>query len=118
MESRNNEFQGFQDEDLDPLVFVENKDNPELREDALAIPRPTRDENYIGPKKSRSEILAERYAEEQTSTEWVPTLAEENPSLEKKPVLELVYNNIGKVILFAIPMGIIFFFINYAATQL
>ncbi len=117
MESKNNEFQGFHDEDLDPLVFVETEDNPELRAEALAIPRPIRDDSYIGPKKSRAELLLEQEQQEDLR-EWVP--AEDTPNRKKmqSSILQSTYENLGKVIFFIIPIGTILVFLYYASTQL
>lgn len=116
MDSKNNDFKGFENEDLDPLVFVETNDSPELRAEALAIPRPVRDEHYEGPKKSRVELITDN--SEQIAYEWVPTKEEFRSSHQGQSLLQLVYNNLGKVILFVIPIGLITGFLYYASIQL
>ena len=117
MESENKEFKGFSDEDLDPLVFAESNDDPELRKAALSIPRPVRDEDFSGPKKSRVELILENEKDE-ASQEWVP--AEENPSSQKKRSLltKNLYEYVGKFVLFLIPIGLIFVFLSYSSSRL
>lgn len=116
MDSKNNDFKGFENEDLDPLVFVETNDSPELRAEALVIPRPVRDEDYEGPKKSRVELITDDA--EEIAYEWVPTKEEFKSSRQGESLLQLVYSNLGKAILFVIPIGLIAGFLYYASVQL
>lgn len=118
MESKNSKFDGFHDEELDPIVFAESEDIPELRESALAIPRPTRDEEHSGPKRSRAELLKNNI-EELPSSEWVPADTGSGAEMEtRENNLEKFYQAFGKAILFLIPIGIISVFILYASTAL
>jgi hypothetical protein len=117
MESKNNKFDGFHNEELDPIVFAEAVDSPELRTAALSIPRPLRDEENLGPKKSRAELLVEQPGEDR-SEEWVPLENEKPQDLSAKNKVEMLYQIFGKVILFALPIGIIGGFLFYAASSL
>ncbi len=120
MDSENKEFQGFDTSDIDPLVFVESEEQPELRDAVLNIPRPLREEETVGPIKTRAEIVAEELSRGSVATEWVPSDEEETKSnnLNKSEIVNNLYQGVFKGILFILPLAVIFIAISYASSQL
>jgi hypothetical protein len=102
------------DEDLDPIVFVDSGDSPELRASAASIPRDFASEEARGPQISRREKLETSYVEEKTPSEWVPGEQGQKPEASPNKYLEII----GKVLLAMLPIGIITGFMVYASTQI
>jgi hypothetical protein len=101
------------DEDLDPIVFAEPNDSPELRAEALLLPRPRADEKAKGPKVSRKELLENSYSDEAPQNDWIPG----EPMKVNNPIPKNYSEVIGKILLGFLPIGIIVVFFLYASTQ-
>jgi hypothetical protein len=103
----------FGGDDLDPIIFVNSGDTPELRDAALSLPRPMAEEGeYAGPKISRKEILEEKLnSKREDSKEWVPNLEENNASIIANKAAEYV----GRIILGLIPLSLAGIFILISA---
>lgn len=110
----NNKEKGpFGGDDLDPIVFVNSGDTPELREAVNAIPRPSpENESAYTPKISRREILEESHKEsEESSEEWVPNLETNNLAFALNKSVEYA----GRLILALLPIALVAVFILYSA---
>jgi hypothetical protein len=103
----------FGGDDLDPIIFVNSEDTPELRDAALSIQRPMAEEGeYSGPKISRKEILEEKLNSKlEDSREWVPNLEENDTSIVANKVAEYV----GRIIIGLIPISLAGIFILISA---
>jgi hypothetical protein len=116
MENRELNSRGpFGDDDLDPIIFVESNDTPEMRDAVRNIPRPQSDESYMGPKIGRRERLEDslNQEEDEDATEWVPDLEVSATAKIANAALEIV----GKLILAAIPLSLAALFILYSVSE-
>jgi hypothetical protein len=110
----NNKEKGpFGGDDLDPIVFVNSDDTPELRDAALLIPRPMADEDgYSGPKISRKELMEEKLKSKvDDNKEWVPNLEEDHNAILANRILEYT----GRIIIGLIPLSLAGLFILLSA---
>jgi hypothetical protein len=104
----------FGDDDLDPIIFVESKDTPEMRDAVRNIPRPQSDDSYLGPKIGRREKLQDSLnQEEEDAEEWVPDLEVSETAKIANKALEFI----GRLILAAIPISLAALFIMYSVSQ-
>lgn len=104
----------FGDGDLDPIIFVESNDTPEMRDAVRNIPRPQSDDSYVGPKIGRREKLEDTLNQKEDDVEeWVPDLEVSSTAKAASIALEIF----GKLLLASIPISLAALFILYSVSE-